>query len=357
MAYCVNCGTKLVENAKFCQKCGCSIGVIHSGSERQQEYTGKIYKCPVCGEILKSFEINCPACGHELRGTRATNSVREFALKLEAIEAGREYIKPRFFTSSYELQQISKPDEQKISLIKSFPIPNTKEDLLEFMILATTSINTGAYDSTNPGINRGEKELSAAWLSKAEQVYEKAKRAYSTDSIFLEIKSLYDSCNEKVEKAKKKAIKKWCLMLGWMPLVLIIAIILTTTLIRNEDKKLEDIVVEVQIAIENEEFEHALRLADSLDFRSLDTDLERKWDIQRAYWVEKVIEEASKHGIDLEYTPSTDVDNANYESETITGGVVEGFKEALQPGIESIKENVEEFNRIMNGEDSAENPN
>ena len=41
--------------------------------------------------------------------------------------------------------------------------------------------------------------------------------------------------------------------------------------------------------------------------------MERKWDIEKEYWVEKVLSEASEHGIELEYTPSEDVDNANDE--------------------------------------------
>ena len=39
--------------------------------------------------------------------------------------------------------------------------------------------------------------------------------------------------------------------------------------------------------------------------------MERKWDIQREYWVDKVLEEAAKNGIDLEYTPTPDIDKAN----------------------------------------------
>ena len=57
MAYCVNCGAEMLENAKFCQKCGHPTGVNTRGTARQQEFVGKIFKCPNCGEILKSFEI------------------------------------------------------------------------------------------------------------------------------------------------------------------------------------------------------------------------------------------------------------------------------------------------------------
>ena len=160
MAYCVNCGTETVPNAKFCQKCGHPTGTQNDNSTRKQEFAGKIYKCPNCGEVLKAFEINCPACGHELRGAKASSAVKEFALKLEAIESRREYEKPRGLFAVAEAQQrVSKTDEQKISLIKSFSVPNSKEDMLEFMILATSSMNMKTYDSANTNISKSEKDL------------------------------------------------------------------------------------------------------------------------------------------------------------------------------------------------------
>lgn len=318
MAYCVNCGTEIVSNAKFCQKCGHPTGTQNDRSTRKQEFAGKVYKCPNCGEVLKAFEINCPACGHELRGTKASSAVKEFALKLEAIEARREYEKPRGLFTAFEAQQrITKTDEQKISLIRSFSIPNSKEDMLEFMILATSSINMRIYDSVNSNISKSEKEINAAWFSKVQQVYEKSKRIYSSDSTFTEIKALYDNCNESIRKAKKKGIIKWLLLIGWVPLLWIILIVALSISGPKEEaaelQRLEDIVIEVQVALDKEEYKHALRIADSIDYRRYDVEMERKWDIQREYWVEKVLEEATKKGICLEYIPTPDVDNANDE--------------------------------------------
>lgn len=366
MAYCVNCGTEIVANAKFCQKCGHPTGAQNDSSTRKQEFAGKLYKCPNCGEVLKAFEINCPACGYELRGAKASSAVKEFALKLEAIESRREYEKPRGLFAAAEAQQrVSKTDEQKISLIKSFAVPNSKEDMLEFMILATSSMNMRTYDSANTNVSKSEKEINAAWFSKVQQVYEKAKRSYSTDSTFTEIKALYDSCNEEIKKSKKKGVVKWLLMVGWIPLLWIILIVSLNISSHKDEtqeiERLENIVIEVQEALANKEYKHALRIADSIDYQRYDVEMERKWDIQREYWVEKVIDAAASDGVILEYTPTPDVDKANDEpaqdEEEYGGGFVEGFMDGLQPGLDAAKENIDEFNRIINGEETANDQN
>ena len=330
MAYCRNCGTQLIDGAKFCQKCGCSVINENAGyTQRKQEFAGKQYKCPNCGE---------------------------------AIESRREYEKPcGLFAAAEAQQRVSKTDEQKISLIKSFSVPNTKEDMLEFMILATSSMNMRTFDSANTDISKSEKEVTAAWFSKVQQVYEKAKRSYSTDSIFTEIKALYDSCNDGIKKSKKKGIIRWVLMLSWMPIVLILIIVEFSIFIpkweKEEIDRLDNIVLDVQRALESGEYSHALRIAESIDYQRSDVEMERKWDIEREYWVDKVLEEAAANGVILEYTPAPDVDEANDEpsdSKDTSGGFVEGFKDGMQPGLDAAKENIDEFNRILNGEDSSD---
>lgn len=349
MAYCLKCGVKLAEGAKFCQKCGyLAQGGYAYTNQRQYEYAGKVYKCPECGEVLKSFEINCPACGFELRGTKASGAVREFARKLEAIESQREYEKPQgLFARAEALQRVSKTDEQKICLIKSFAVPNTKEDMLEFMILATSSINLNAYDTTN-GASKSDQELNAAWLSKVQQVYEKAKRSYASDNIFYEIKHLHDKCHDSIKKKKKSVIKKWILMIGGPWILLLALCVLLVPMTQKEEaeelERLENIVLNVQEALENEEYSHALRIADSIDYQKYDVEMERKWDLEKEYWVEKVLAEATEHGVDLEYTPSTDIDNANDDSEEdseddkINSGFIKGFIDGLKSSMNDAED-------------------
>ena len=363
MPYCVNCGTEIVPNAKFCQKCGHPTGAQSDNTTRKQEFAGKIYKCPNCGEALKAFEINCPACGHELRGTKASSAVKEFALKLEAIESRREYEKPRGLFAAAEAQQrVSKTDEQKISLIKSFSVPNSKEDMLEFMILATSSMNMRTYDSSNTNISKSEKEINAAWFSKVQQVYEKAKRSYSTDSTFTEIKALYDSCNEEIKKSKKKGVVKWVLMFGWMPILFAVIFIWIGIYSPIDEKKevarLDAIVEEIEIQLDEGQYKYALMNADGLVYSGAirNDEQSRQWEIKREYWIDKIIDEAAENGIILERPKEDEIDDAS-EDESDAGGFVEGFKEGLQPGLDAAKENIDEFNRIINGEESTDDQN
>ena len=69
-----------------------------------------------CAEMLNSFMSSCPSCGYEVRGSKSKSRVDELATKLELAESA----------------------EQKISIIRNFYIPNTKEDIYEFVILATS---------------------------------------------------------------------------------------------------------------------------------------------------------------------------------------------------------------------------
>jgi hypothetical protein len=334
-----------------------------ASSGRQQEFSGKIYKCPNCGELLKSFVTTCPACGLELRGTTATSAVREFAFKLEAIEARRESNK------LFRKTTISKTDEQKINLIRNFSVPNTKEDILEFMILATSNVDASVYGMIETD-DAGAKALTDAWISKVKQVYSKAKSSYDTDPDFQKIQELYTSCYAEIRSQKKKKIMKYFLLIGWIPLAYIFIFVFANTSQRKSEAKeiarLEAIVVDVQEAIENREYKYALMSADSIDYQRYDIEMERKWDIEREYWVDKVLEAASEDGVELEYTPTPDVDKANKTQDTEESNeessgeaseendVSDGFTEAMQSSLAHAKENIDEFNRIISGEEPTE---
>ena len=321
MSFCPKCGARLVEGAKFCQKCGIQIldNLNTSQIKRQQSFEGKIYKCPNCGEILPSFVRNCPSCGLELREKKATSAVREFALKLEAIESHREYERPRgLFSRIATSGRITKTDEQKISLIKNFSIPNTKEDILEFMILATSNIDSRYFDSFRYSDVEREKgdAINSAWLSKIKQAYEKAKLSYGKESDFQQIQELYDSCNFDIAKVKKKSTLKNVAVLGGI-IGLYLAIFLIIFISRavwgpgaekKELNRLESIEQEAEEALKNGEYKKALLNAEALIYSpsirrgKISDEIERQWDIRRELLLDRIIEEAEKNGVHLERT-------------------------------------------------------
>ena len=180
MAFCMNCGKQLPEGAKFCLECGAKVNAYESqGTQRKTVYDGEIHKCPNCGDLMDPFEIKCDACGYELRSAKATNSVKEFESKLEN----------------------AKSVNARIALIKTFAIPNAKEDIYDFFILAISNIEAGG-DETD------------AWLAKLEQTYQKARLLFGSNTDFSYFQELYNKTHK--HKTKRKIgdfIAKWWMCL------------------------------------------------------------------------------------------------------------------------------------------------
>lgn len=201
---CPNCGELLDSIATICPSCGYVLrsatpvssvhdsvkkkestdsgNVVHnnSSSQRKTVYAGELHKCPNCGKLLDSFVAECPACGYELRGAKTTSSVHELAKKLEWIAS----------------------DELKIDIIRNFYIPNTKEDIQEFFILAISNINAGGYDVD-------------AWYVKLEQAYQKARLSFGDTPEFEYLSQLYNEAQkQKKGKAFIRSVKKSKLLQG-----------------------------------------------------------------------------------------------------------------------------------------------
>ena len=90
--------------------------------QKQQEAVAKVKKCPRCGEIIPAMSVKCPSCGYELSNIDANQSVQKLFSMVNDI-----YSLP---TSERE------KDEKAKILINNFPIPTTKDDILEFLFLA-----------------------------------------------------------------------------------------------------------------------------------------------------------------------------------------------------------------------------
>lgn len=222
MGYCSNCGSKLQEGVKFCPECGTKI-INTDGIKRDQVFQGTVHKCPNCGEVLDSFDAICPACGYEFRDVEANDSVKELEKKISEIESTREKTK-RFgmIFSALANDKASDTDIKIINLVKSFPIPNTKEDIMEFMILASSNIDYDAYDQSKGGLLQARQEVSNAWVSKLEQAYSKAKITFKDEPEFVEMEKLYCNSKKRIKNSKSRLWKLMAILWGFVLLIWVV---------------------------------------------------------------------------------------------------------------------------------------
>lgn len=183
--YCVKCGGEVKEGQKFCKNCGNRIVIIKNMKVNDcLSYEGKLHKCPNCGENLGSFIIKCPSCGYEIRNNEISKSINEFSKRI--LECNN--------------------NNKLIQIIANYPIPNTKEDLKEFFILA--KINLKRYDKNGDGvISQNEDKLFCSWLQLIDQCIEKAKVLFELTDEWQYFKKNIEEINEIKDEKKSQEIR------------------------------------------------------------------------------------------------------------------------------------------------------
>ncbi len=313
MAYCSECGKPLKDGAKFCTSCGAEVEYEEeSGSNREIKYQGEIHKCPNCGAVLKSFLAVCPDCGFEFRNSKVSNAIKEFSNQLKQIE--NEIDQQHNSNAPIQPKRIKLFYDKKIELIRNFSVPNTKEDVLEFLILASSNINysvMGAKDWMDSGMQPEEYsaklQLSEAWVAKFQQVYDKASISLGDDFSYKKIQSIYHNTINKLEESKKtkKRIKFDGLAgLGIMLVVLVILYIAVWIAVSSSEKKekadneakenqLQATVKEIKDDIINGDYDSALIKTYTIHYDGTSDDSKEFWDEQRESLIHLIEEKKS----------------------------------------------------------------
>lgn len=195
-----------------------SAQVAQTSAPKSEKF-GDVRKCPACGAMLQSFQTSCPECGHEFRNVASVNSAKSLFDLLQAVELRKaDKLSAHDKEKSARLNELSQrhnsdsamskligenkrketQDEEredlirefnrskiniekqaiaeKGNIIKNFPVPNSKEDLLELLAMATSN----AYD--NDGVVGAEEEV---WIQKTDQIYQKIIVCASNDKLML----------------------------------------------------------------------------------------------------------------------------------------------------------------------------
>ena len=200
---------------------------------------GDIRKCPACGAILQSFQTTCTDCGYEFKNVQAVQSAQKLFNQLQSVELRKtEKISQHEIEKTRRLDELSRrhnsdsslvkvlggkkrheiQDEEredlirelnrhldviekdalseKRNIIRNFPVPNSKEDLMELLAMATSN----AYD--NDGVIGPEEEV---WIQKTDQIYQKIVVCAATDkSLLIQATNMIVSLIKRLPKKYKK---------------------------------------------------------------------------------------------------------------------------------------------------------
>lgn len=158
---------------------------------------GDVKKCPACGAMVQSFQTKCTDCGHEFSNIEANASIDKLFKMLNDAEDNRKEDSDTsnplkamgsFYAKSFSgLTGPGKVDKKKMEIISNFPIPTTKNDILEFLSLAVPKAKQiGNFLTKNNPENKAHNEFVPVWKTKCEQIIMKAKFSMKEDKKALE---------------------------------------------------------------------------------------------------------------------------------------------------------------------------
>ncbi|MCQ2288392.1 MAG: zinc ribbon domain-containing protein [Muribaculaceae bacterium] len=168
---------------------------------------GNVLTCPSCGAQVKAGAARCEECGYAFTNISATNSARELQRKIEEFDRRNT---ERLGNQSSGLMDMfngmnalnkQRQDQQaaksKLNMISTFPVPNSRADLLDLMSMVEVQMDVaGPHD----GINMTQQEnMSYGYWLLFSNCINKARISFANDPDFAHFFARYD---EEVQKTK-----------------------------------------------------------------------------------------------------------------------------------------------------------
>ena len=142
-----------------------------------QKY-GNVLKCPSCGAQVVGGSALCPECGYAFSNVGANSSYEKLSAKLEAIEvAYRDKV-----SLSIPIYGVSNKVKEKANVIRMFPVPNTRADLLEFLASMSAQISSMKQNKSMQVFE--EQTMRKAYEAKYEECVNKARISFANDPDF-----------------------------------------------------------------------------------------------------------------------------------------------------------------------------
>ena len=277
---------------------------------------GDVKKCPACGAIAESFATKCSDCGTEFRNIEASGSVIKFFEKLDEIEATRTdefyaqstqksigigtvllwlffwpiliFIKGfQLILSTAKSAKWSTTDSRKEELVLNYPVPVSKEHILEFLSLSASKINTSSYLTIFAEDTKYKNAWNKIWLKKIEQINSKASLSMKSDTKSLaEVQSIVENARNITKENTKKVFRVLgagaILILGF-----IIWSVVSNKIDESRNNTYTSVVNSAEKLIEKKQYSEAEKLLDEVDNKH---QIEIKSKIQLSKLTEKLEE-------------------------------------------------------------------
>ena len=151
-------------------------------------FHGEIKKCPACGSMIQSVQTKCIDCGHEFSNIESNASINKLFEMLNDAENERKNegisvskVIGGIFANAYGLSN-DKIDNKKKTIISNFPIPTTKNDIIEFLSLAAPKAKSiGNIFTKQQPENKAHNDFVNVWRTKCEQIVIKARFSMKDD--------------------------------------------------------------------------------------------------------------------------------------------------------------------------------
>jgi hypothetical protein len=156
----------------------------------QRQVRSAARKCPSCQAVIhKEMMTSCEYCGASLTATLTSQKVDEFHSSLMKISSDRRH-----------------------EMIKSYPLPTEKNEVIAFLSLATPlgleAITISAIiSSTNPNLisrdDRSRFDERGAWLSKTQALIANSRAIYADD---VSMQSILDKYEAQITQKKRNRL-------------------------------------------------------------------------------------------------------------------------------------------------------
>ncbi len=148
-------------------------------------------KCPNCGSIIESGMAVCSSCGFALNAEGANSASERLANMLMELDSStRNMLKSN--SSDYSMDDLAR---EKANIIRNFPIPTDKANLLEFIISLS---HRAKYKMLDKGY---VKTVAKAYQDKREECMQKAHLFFENDPMF---QKLFEEEAANAQPKKKK---------------------------------------------------------------------------------------------------------------------------------------------------------